>query len=75
MASVENESDFRLAKSMGWRCFWVNGSADQSENRIVCLNETKGLSCADCRLCRGTTFKMDIVIPAHGKMAKKIGAK
>jgi hypothetical protein len=73
MASVESEADFRLAKSMGWNCFWINGSVDQAENRIECLNTSKGLSCADCRLCRGTTFKMDVVIQAHGKRSKKVG--
>lgn len=74
MASVENESDYRLAKSMGWNVFWVNGSADKSEKRMTCPNTTNAkLDCADCRLCSGAGRKFDIVIPAHGSRSKKVG--
>jgi len=74
MASVENESDYRIAKSMGWNVFWVNGTPDKSEKRMTCPNVTSAnLDCADCRLCSGAGRKMDIVIPAHGSRFKKVG--
>lgn len=73
MASVENESDYRLAKSMGWNVFWVNGTPDKTEFRMTCLNVTNDIQCADCKLCRGDRYRFDIVIPAHGRNAKKVG--
>lgn len=73
MASVETEQDYQHARSLGWRCFHVGGQPVQGQS-IICLNSTKALACADCRLCRGTSTKLDIVIEAHGRNSKKIGA-
>lgn len=74
MASVENEADYRLAKSKGWNVFWVNGSPDKNERLMTCPNVTSAkLDCADCRLCSGSQRKFDIVIPAHGSKAREVG--
>ena len=72
MASVESESDYRLAKSMGWNVFWINGTPDKHEKRMTCLEVSKGIQCADCRLCSGSGRKFDIVIPGHGQRSKKL---
>jgi hypothetical protein len=73
MASVENQSDYELAKSMGWRCFFVGGLPVQGES-ITCLNSSANLNCVDCKLCAGTKFRFDVVIDAHGRNAKKIAS-
>jgi hypothetical protein len=72
MASVETETDYQLARSMGWRCFQVGGQVVKGQ-RLECLNTSQGLACAACRLCRGNEMKFDIVIEAHGRNAKRIG--
>jgi len=71
MASVENESDYQLAKSMGWNCFHVGGSAIKGQS-ILCLNSSHGRTCADCLLCNGDARRFDIVIDAHGRNAGKL---
>lgn len=71
MASVENESDYQLAKAMGWNCFYVGGTATKGQS-LLCLNSSHGKSCADCLLCSGDSKRLDIVIDAHGRNARKL---
>ncbi len=68
MASVETADGFDQAHAAGWRTFRVSASlTDLRSNEIVCPNTTRGISCADCRLCAGTSKNAkSIVIEAHG---------
>lgn len=67
MASVNNEVDGKLYRSLGWRTFRIGTMPDQDE--ILCPNYTHGTQCIKCGLCNGSTGKNDtrksIVIPAH----------
>jgi len=70
MASVESLNDAKLAQSAGWRTFRVVPENDVrlAANEIVCPNTTRGITCAECRLCGGTSRQgKSIVIEAHGK--------
>jgi hypothetical protein len=71
MASVQSESDYQLAKSMGWKVFAIGLDPVKGE-RITCLNETKDISCESCRLCKGSNAKSSVVITPHGGQKNKL---
>ena len=53
------------AQQMGFKTFRTAGDASKRlPGEIECLADSKGLTCADCRLCDGQTA--NIVITAHG---------
>jgi hypothetical protein len=75
MASVDSESEYRGAKSYGWRTFRVRASADDqlASREIVCPasdESGKKTTCERCKLCSGTTGsndqRKDIAIVVHG---------
>lgn len=68
MASVESIDGARKAQAMGWRTFRVKSpGAPLEANEITCLSDAKGISCADCRLCAGTSKPArSIAIDVHG---------
>jgi hypothetical protein len=71
MASVHTIEEKEYAKSLGFRTFRT-GNAGSGD--ILCPSET-GISCAQCKLCCGSSKKAkDIYIPAHGPAAKKVDA-
>ena len=73
MASVDNLSEFRLAKSLGWRTFRVRTSgAKLNKNEISCpASKESGNKtiCEKCTCCSGISskFKKDISIIVHGR--------
>lgn len=71
-ASCETLSDELLAQGLGYKSFRVllkgETSYEVSENSILCLNVSKGLTCSDCLLCSGTQGKgrkVSIYIEEH----------
>lgn len=68
MASCEDEAGTLEARGMGWRTFrirWVGAGTLGRE--IVCPEESNGITCDKCRLCRGTaTGAKHITITIHG---------
>jgi hypothetical protein len=72
MASVETLEEKRIANALGWRTFRVTYSDDKQHDEVVCPATTHGVTCAECKLCSGTTVKAkDIVILAHGSRSLK----
>lgn len=72
-ASVESLTDELLAQGLGYKSFRVllkgeSTSYEVSENAILCLNVSKGLTCSECLLCSGTRGKgrkISIYIQEH----------
>jgi len=71
MASVDSEDEQREAVSKGWRTFRVMPSGGAlMANEILCPSY-KGVKCADCRLCAGTSNTgKNIAIEVHGSQGK-----
>ena len=79
-ASCDNAEDYDEATRSGWKCFTVIPSYDRytkdltpgetvmTDLGIVCLSESHGKTCAECKLCTGN--RVNIVIAAHGTVAK-----
>jgi hypothetical protein len=75
MASVDSQWQGAIARADGWRTFRPDPEGHAQEgNEIVCPNESRGVQCIDCGLCKGATNGpkqvKSIVITGHG-----IGAK
>lgn len=66
MASADSAALAERAQSEGWRTFRVSTSTTSTKGEIECLSESKGVSCAACKLCDGAASKPNIVIQAHG---------
>ena len=66
MASTETESSLRLASALGFRTFHV--SPIKPAGALECLSETKGMECAQCKLCAGLSKQRQpsIWINPHG---------
>lgn len=78
MTSVENLDDAILAWGRGERTFRVVPSVDHiHKNEVLCpASEEAGkrTTCAECRLCKGTSIQAkSIAIPAHGTSKKNVG--
>lgn len=68
MASADTADDATNAHAAGWRTFRVSDAPMEGE--LLCLSESVGRSCSDCKLCAGTSKKAkSIYIPAHGSSA------
>ena len=73
MTSADTLADAQAAWSRGERTFRiVSDYADMSANEIACPADTRGLQCADCRLCGGTSVASpkSIAIAVHGAGAR-----
>lgn len=70
MASCDNENDYQIAQSAGWRTFRVKSPDMQKrKNEVVCPASDEGgnkLQCIDCLACSGGNRKSSIVIDVHG---------
>jgi hypothetical protein len=76
MASVETYDQAWQAWGQGWRTFRVRANGEPvGQGEIECLSESRGISCADCRLCAGTSKPAkSISIEAHGSGKKFVQA-
>lgn len=68
MASVESESEMKLAHSQGWRTYRIVESfTDISDAEMECLNTTHNKLCFECALCDGNQRDAkSIAIEVHG---------
>lgn len=71
MASADSEADAAYLQARGVRYFRVSTTDQTNRREVVCLSESKGMSCADCLLCDGGTKGQSVVIPVHGSRAAK----
>jgi len=76
-ASCDNAQDYDDATAQGWKCFTViesygmdlvQGETVMTDLGVVCLSESHGKTCAECKLCTGS--RANIVIAAHGSTGK-----
>jgi len=64
-ASCDNDKDFLDATNQGWKTFRiVKDIQSAGKDEVVCLNQAKGISCQDCRICNGS--RRNVVITVHG---------
>lgn len=76
MASIEKALDQEVARSQGWRTFRVvQNQSERTTGEIACVNESRGVQCADCGLCSGaSTRAKSITITVHGNGASNFSA-
>lgn len=73
MASTETETSRQAAQAAGFRTFHV--SPVQPAGSLECLSDAKGLTCAQCKLCAGTSKnKPSVWINPHGSKKAKATA-
>lgn len=78
MASCDSRDDYVAARAAGFRSFIVVGKgAERPDRAVLCMSESRGLSCLDCGACAGTrqgavAGAVDIFIEAHGSGAKYV---
>jgi hypothetical protein len=72
MASTHGEMETLDAQASGWRtCRMMELGGHMLSQEIQCPNESNGIDCADCLLCRGASLQAkSITIPAHGFRVK-----
>ena len=76
-ASCDNAGEAAVAHARGWRSFTVlpdsleslNGAESLPGLGVLCVSESRGRSCLDCRLCSGS--RANVWIPAHGSSVSK----
>lgn len=76
MVSADNLTDARAAWSRGERTFRVvSDYSEMQANEIACPSK-RGVQCADCRLCGGTSVQSpkSIAIAVHGAGARYFAA-
>ncbi|MEO1377750.1 MAG: hypothetical protein AAFW70_26425 [Cyanobacteria bacterium J06635_10] len=68
MASVQSESEARIAQNLGWRTFRIIApDAPLSGNEILCRHtKDNATQCEDCMLCDGKSNKPNIADKVHG---------
>jgi len=68
MASTEDTASTREAWEKGWRTFRLRPAGTPLlRGEIECVERTRGVVCADCTLCRGTSIAAKhISIQVHG---------
>ena len=68
MASVQSESEARIAQNRGWRTFRIIApDARLTQNEILCRHtEDDIIKCEFCMLCDGKSSKPNIADRVHG---------
>lgn len=67
-ASCDSAADVATARAAGWRTVRIADTAGTGE--VQCLAQTKGMTCADCRLCAVPTRNATVTFAPHGIVAK-----
>ena len=71
MASVDNEDEYYEATKMGWRTYRVMPQQGRLLPGEILCPSSKGVRCADCRLCAGTSNTgKNLAIEIHGSQGK-----
>lgn len=73
-ASVDSSAEYYKALSLGINGTFrvVQNETDLQANEIECLADSKGITCAECRKCDGTS---NIAIMVHGSKASRFNEK
>lgn len=68
MASCDSEADYHEARAAGWRTFRVvKPEGEKLDGEMWCPAETRGLTCVECRRCRGSNTRLhNVAIHVHG---------
>ena len=75
MVSCHNQAQLDEARRRGWRAFVTVATEHAERGRlpagaVECPAYTRGVSCATCQLCRGTSRKaLDVYAIGHGRSA------
>lgn len=76
MVSADTPKAASLAHSKGHRTFRVKPpEAPLLVGEIVCLADSQGITCADCKLCDGKGDKPSIAIDVHGSLSSRYESK
>lgn len=77
MVSADTPKQAQKAHDAGLRTFRVKVEGTPLlEGEIECLADSKGLSCAECKLCHSATAEaVSIAIDVHGSKAKRYTSK
>lgn len=71
IASCDSPEDYVVAKAYGWRTARVSSDGKATAfGEVSCLNDTRGLTCAECKICLPGR-KADIVFKLKGKRKEK----
>jgi hypothetical protein len=67
MVSADTRKQAAAAHAQGARTFRIAVDiTDRLENEIECLSDSKGISCHDCGICKGSSAPVNILIAVHG---------
>jgi hypothetical protein len=67
MISADTPKQAAAAHAIGAKTFRIAVDiTNKFENEIECLSDSKGISCHDCGICKGSSAPVSIVIQVHG---------
>jgi hypothetical protein len=70
MVSADTPKQALAAQKRGARTFRVKtADAPFLQGEIECLADSKGMTCADCGLCNGSSGAPSVAITVHGSLA------
>lgn len=76
MVSAETPKGAAKAQAQGFRTFRVKSPETPSlDGEVVCLADSKGLTCVECRMCNGTSQGPSVVIDVHGPLTTRYESK
>jgi len=67
MVSADTPKQAAAAHAIGAKTFRIAVDiTDKFDGEIECLSDSKGISCHDCGICKGSSAPVSIVIAVHG---------
>ena len=67
MVSADTPKQAAAAHAIGAKTFRIAVDiTNKFDNEIECLSDSKGISCHDCGICKGSSAPVSIVIAVHG---------
>lgn len=67
MVSADTPKQAAAAHAIGAKTFRIAVDiTDKFDGEIECLSDSKGISCHDCGICKGSSAPMSVVIAVHG---------
>ena len=67
MVSADTQKQAAAAHAIGAKTFRIAVDiTDKFDGEIECLSDSKGISCHDCGICKGSSAPVSIVIAVHG---------
>ncbi len=73
MASADRPDQIPAAVARGWRAYTLAPDPATVPDAIPCPHYTRGIACADCTLCSGSTIgAKSIAVRPHGAKASRV---